>query len=379
MVTHTPRPDKKLSVVSIDFSLRFAVYPSKGNDKARRPPDRNRMTTRATVTLSPDTAVAYLRERGLLCDECASATPLGGGVSNRVVRVEDSERALVLKQPLANLAVDDDWPADVMRVHNEAAAARAYAAVIDAAGLNDVRVPDVLFEDEREHVVGFEWVPDAAMWKRKLLDGYVEIEIARSLGRFLGTAHRHTSTNDELRERFADDTPFEQLRVAPYHRTTAERHPEVADEIRAEIERVLGVDRTLVHGDYSPKNVLVADDVRWLLDFEVAHWGDPAFDTAFMLNHLFIKSIHVKARQSACIDAAFAFWRAYCAASGWAIERATVRELAVLMLARVDGKSPVEYIDAETGETLRTVSIRALREDVTTLRGFTDLVREAMT
>ncbi|HET7324689.1 MAG TPA: aminoglycoside phosphotransferase family protein [Halococcus sp.] len=334
------------------------------------------MTTQAAFTLSPDTAVAYLRDRGLLADGSADATSLGGGVSNRVVRVRTDERTLVLKQPLANLAVEDDWPADVVRVHNEATAARAYATVIDAAGLNDVRVPDVLFEDEREHVVGFECIPDATMWKRELLGGHVELEIARSLGRFLGTAHRHMSGDDDLREQFADKTPFEQLRVTPYHRTTAERHPEVADEIRLEIERVLGVDRVLVHGDYSPKNVLVADGVLWLLDFEVAHWGDPAFDTAFMLNHLFIKSIHIEARQSACIDAALAFWQAYCTASGWEIERATIRELAVLLLARVDGKSPVEYIDAETGEILRIVAIRALCEDVTTLRGFTDLIWE---
>jgi 5-methylthioribose kinase len=339
------------------------------------------MTTHAhdaTFTLSPDTAVAYLHERGLLNNGHASAKSLGGGVSNRVVRVADNECSLVLKQPLANLAVEDDWPADVMRVHNEATAARAYTAVIDAAGLNNVCVPDVIFEDECEHVVGFECAPNAAtMWKRELLDGHVEIEIARSLGRFLGTAHRHTSADDDLRKQFADRTPFEQLRVIPYHRTTAERHPEVAYEIRAEIERVLDVDRTLVHGDYSPKNVLVAPNgVLWLLDFEVAHWGDPAFDTAFMLNHLFIKSVHVEARQSACIDAALAFWRAYRAASEWAIERATIRELAVLLLARVDGKSPVEYIDSETGEVLRTVAIRSLREDVTTLCGFIDLVRE---
>ena len=332
-------------------------------------------------TLSPETAPAHLRERGLLDADASgtTATPLGGGVSNRVVRVDAGDRSFVLKQPLPNLAVEDDWPADVSRVHNEAAAARAYADVIEDAGLEDVRVPAVLDEDEGTHVVVFSCAPDrAAMWKAELLDGRVDAEVARSLGRLLGAVHGRASRDDELRERFADPTPFDQLRVDPYHRTTAERHPEVAEEVRAEAERVLAADRTLVHGDYSPKNVLVdrASGERWVLDFEVAHWGDPAFDTAFMLNHLFIKSVHVDGRREACIDAATTFWSAYCGAAGWDVERETVRELGVLMLARVDGKSPVEYLDPGEGDLLRTISRRALREGTGTVEGFAALVRE---
>jgi 5-methylthioribose kinase len=213
------------------------------------------------------------------------------------------------------------------------------------------------------------------MWKERLLAGRVDPGVARSLGRLLGTAHRLSAGDTDLRERFGDKTPFDQLRVDPYHRTVAERHPDLAGAVRAEAERVLGVDRTLVHGDFSPKNVLVGEAL-WLLDFEVAHWGDPAFDTAFMLNHLHIKAVHLPARREALLEAVEAFWEAYSAASGWAIERDTVRELAVLMLARVDGKSPVEYTDRGTEDVLRTVASRALREDVTTLEGYRGLLRE---
>ena len=332
--------------------------------------------------LSTETAPEYLSERGLLDDGVrgeVTASMLGGGVSNRVVRVDAGDRSFVLKQPLSNLAVEDDWPADVSRVHNEAAAARAYADVIEAAGFEDVRVPEVIDEDERSHVVVFSCAPDrAVMWRRGLLGGRVDAGVARSLGRLLGTVHDRASNDGERRERFADPTPFDQLRVDPYHRTTARRHPEVAGEIRAEAERVLAAHRTLVHGDYSPKNVLVDRErgVRWILDFEVAHWGDPAFDTAFMLNHLFIKSVHVEGRREACIDAAERFWSAYRAAVEWDVERETVRELGVLMLARVDGKSPVEYLDPGEDDTLREISRRALREGTATLDGFAALVRE---
>ncbi|WP_254546833.1 phosphotransferase family protein [Halomarina pelagica] len=329
-----------------------------------------------TATLDASTAVPYLRRHGVV-DGDAEASSLGGGVSNAVVRVDAGAESYVLKQPHPNLRVADDWPADVSRVHNEAAAARAYADVVERAGIDDVVVPEVVFESREDHVIVVTCAPDeATMWKRDLLAGRVDAGVAASLGRFLGTAHRLAAGTDDVRASFRDKTPFDQLRVDPYHRTTADRHPDLAEPVLAEAERVLAADRTLVHGDYSPKNVLVADDL-WVLDFEVAHWGDPAFDAAFMLNHLFIKSIHVADARAALRRSALAFWRRYEAAVEWDVERETVAELSVLMLARVDGKSPVEYADETTRARLREVATRGLRGEAETVDGFADLVREA--
>jgi len=357
------------------------------------------MTPEGSTELRPETAIAYLERRGVFDPSevtAASADALGGGVSNRVIRVRGRDRCLVLKQPLSNLAVDDDWPADVSRVHNEGAAARAYAAVAREEGRDRISVPEVIFEDERNHVVAVECVPDGATtWKSELLGGTVDAGVARTLGRFLGVSHRSATDRRGLKERFRDSTPFRQLRIEPYHRTTAARNPALADPIDAEADRVLGVRRTLVHGDYSPKNVLVdrsgttnqrdterateanGDGPRlWLIDFEVAHWGDPAFDTGFMLNHLFIKSVYNHEFQDDYLDAARAFWRAYDGAVGWNVERETTRELAVLMLARVDGKSPVEYVDEGTGETLREIARRALTDEIETVEEYISLTRE---
>jgi aminoglycoside phosphotransferase (APT) family kinase protein len=220
------------------------------------------------------------------------------------------------------------------------------------------------------------------MWKAELLDGRVDAGVAAAVGEVLGVVHDATATDDAVRERFASKRPFDQLRVDPYHRTTAERHPDVADAIHDEIRRLMDTSRTLVHGDYSPKNVLVdrADGTTpWILDFEVAHWGDPAFDTAFMCNHLYIKSIHNHAQHDDYVDAAERFWTAYDAAVDWDIERETVAELAVLMLARVDGKSPVEYVDGAVADALRRVAKRTLRGDAETLTEFAGLAREEAT
>lgn len=353
--------------------------------ETRNPRDTTMTEDGETFTLCSENAVEYLRERDVVpADTSAEASSLGGGVSNTVIRVQWRDGCLVAKQPLPNLAVEDDWPADVARVHNEAAAARAYERILARADVDRGWVPEVAFENENDHVVAVACAPaDATMWKHELLGGRVDPDVARITGAILGTVHAEAAGDTALRAQFTNKRPFDQLRVDPYHRTTAKRHPEVREPILAEAERTMNQDRTLVHGDYSPKNVLV-DRTRdtpeaWMLDFEVAHWGDPAFDTAFMLNHLFIKSLYVADRHEACADAARTFWSTYDERVSWDVERETVAELGVLMLARVDGKSPVEYVTEEaTKDALRTVAKRALAADVVTIEGFADAAGNAV-
>lgn len=334
-----------------------------------------------TVELTLDTIGPYLRDHGILDGEGEiEADSLGGGVSNHVFKVRGENECLVVKQPLPNLAVDDHWPADVSRIHNEATAARTYNRIIEENNVQGCRVPAVRFETRQDHVLAQECVPErATVWKEQLLDRTVDPTVARTLGRVLGTVQREAAAEPDVRETFDDITPFEQLRLDPYHRTTAERHPDVAELIQRETDRLLNGRRTLVHGDYSPKNVLVepTDDGPevWIIDFEVAHWGAPWFDTSFLLNHLFLKAVYNPECRSAYLEAARAFWDAYDEAVAWNLETETVAELAVLMLARVDGKSPVEYITESTDKaTLRTVAKRTLHGDATTLEEFITVV-----
>ncbi len=334
-----------------------------------------------SFTLTPDSVGRYLALRGSVADPSAvvDATELGGGVSNRVVMVHTDADCLVLKQPRSNLSVEADWPADTDRVHNEAAATRVYASLLEGTRL-PAAVPAVRFEDHDEHVVGFECAPEnARMWKADLLEGTVDLRVAEAVGRVLGAVHDGAAADPEFLAPFDSKLPFEQLRIDPYHRTAARRHPDVAEAIDAATDRLLEADRTLVHGDYSPKNVLVEDDASlrvWVLDFEVAHRGDPAFDTAFMLNHLFIKSVYNADRGEELRAAARAFFEAYDEHVRWDIEAETIEELGVLMLARVDGKSPVEYVEsAGTKQTLRRVAKRTLTEPVRDLEAFSSLVR----
>lgn len=334
--------------------------------------------------MSEKVAVDYLRDLGMVPSKAlAQSRSLGGGISNQVIMVSWDGGCLVAKQPMEKLKVQMDWPADLRRIHIEASALRAYASLIERARLKRVSVPRVLYENMENHIIVMECIPNGktGMWKTELLSGTVDMDIARRLGELLGSVQAAAAEDPEIRESFVFKEHFDELRIDPYYRTAASRNRDVADMVLEEARRVYSGERTLVHGDYSPKSVLVnrsgARPHLWVFDMEVAHWGDPSFDTGFMLNHLFIKSVHLRQMRERFIGAAMEFWDAYKVSAGWDIEEETVKELAVLMLARVDGKSPIEYLNnAAKGRALREIAKRALRGEANTLREYADLVRQ---
>ena len=314
-------------------------------------------------TLSQTNAVDYLCSAGIISPgqaRSASAAELGGGVSNIVVRVDvpDDANGLVVKQSLPRLRVAREWLADQSRIHREAASLRYLAAQLPPSSL-----PSVVHDDPENFLFVMTAAPKGARtWKDDLLAGRVNTEIAGRVGYLLGKMHQCSAVHDdhippELRD-FADQRCFVQLRIDPYHRFTALAHADLAGAIEAEAQAMLGSRLCLVHGDYSPKNVMVAGTDRepeaFLLDFEVVHLGNPVFDLAFMLNHLTLKAIHRPELAAEYNAAARVFWSAYCsagptiAAEDDELQRDSIRQLGALLLARVDGKSPAEYIATDT-------------------------------
>jgi aminoglycoside phosphotransferase (APT) family kinase protein len=157
-----------------------------------------------------------------------------------------------------------------------------------------------------------------------------------------------TAGRADIAQRFADDTAFRALRLSAYFAAAAQANPECAPALSALIEITAATRRALVHGDVSPKNNLVGPAGPVLLDAECAWYGDPAFDAAFCLTHLLLKCLWRPAHRAdylACFDA---FVAAYLAGVDWeppaALEARACRLLAGMLLARVDGKSPVEYL-----------------------------------
>ncbi len=320
--------------------------------------------------LSTENAATYLVERGILKPDdgrAAVAEFLGGGVSNIVIKVEvagNADRGLVLKQSLPKLRVEDDWFADRERIHRERAGIDYLSHThADPGGSRPTwTVPRVVDEDRDNFLfVMTAAPPDGANWKERLLAGHIDVAVAERVGSMLGEIHGSsmvtgTEAPDGLKE-FEDLDCFVQLRIDPYHRATALEHPSLGNVLEAEAQRMLPTAhdrRALVHGDFSPKNIIVSgqgDEAQvFLLDFEVVHLGNPVFDLAFMLNHLTLKAIHRPVWVEQYCTAARGFWNAYLDSAGsgigepQALERDTVRQMGALLLARVDGKSPAEYI-----------------------------------
>ena len=324
------------------------------------------MTT-DVLAITTENVLPYLARRGLAGEtETGEVRELGGGVSNIVLLVEwrdRPERRWVVKQSLEKLRVQDDWRSERIRIYREAEAIQALRPVLMGASL-----PEVIHIDRENFLYVMTAAPVGSVaWKESLLAGEVDLRVARQAGTLLGRMINASRADTSLRERFADRTVFDQLRVDPYYRTTAKRHPEVRGPIVQLVANSWNVQTALVHGDYSPKNMLVRDGNIFLIDFEVIHWGDPAFDAAFMLNHLLLKTLCQPRFAARYLDAVREFWKALTSeardTASRGFEALTLRHLGAQMLARIDGKSPVEYIrDEETKERVRAVAKQILLE-----------------
>lgn len=309
----------------------------------------------------PGTIGRHLQARGLMLDgDALTVRALAGGVSAEVLAVSTPTRELVVKRALPRLRVQEEWRADVQRVVTEGRALRLAGELIPGA------VPPVRDLDEHSHVLVMDRAPEAwTDWRDDLLAGRVDSSLGRVLGTLLAGWHVGTARALPLAE-FADTSVFEQLRVDPFHRTVAERHPDLSIHVEEVAARLLETKSCLVHGDFSPKNILVAParDEVWVLDWEVAHIGDPAFDLAFMLTHLVLKAVHRSTHAGKYRDTAEAFLDGYGAAAGAEGLRGSHRlaaQVGCLLLARVDGKSPAGYLTPGERDRVRVLGRALLR------------------
>ncbi len=339
------------------------------------------------------TTAEYLRETGRVArDALIQVRELSGGVSNIVLRVEVAGRPpFVVKQCRERLRVAMEWLAPLDRIWTESATLGTLGQILPAG-----TVPSVLFEDRADYLFAMTCAADDAVtWKTQLLGDWHDPaghahhqDIAVRLGELLGTIHEDARSHPALRGLLADTCLFEELRVDPYYRTIARRHPSLAgriDSLIADMNRPLA-ERTLVLGDFSPKNILVHRRGLVLLDFECAHAGDAAFDLGFFLTHLILKEVRASiagdGQMGRFVGLARAFWTSYLERRSLdpqtleEFDRRAARHTAACCLARVDGKSPVEYLD-ERGQALaRSLALAAMDVESLTIARILDGLEE---
>lgn len=289
---------------------------------------------------------------------------LSGGVSSDVLVVHTTPTPVLAKRALPQLRVAGLWEAPVERSSSEA---RWLAA---AGELVPGLAPQLLAQGEGWLVMPYLPSTQWTTWKTMLLAGRGADPalVARRLGTALGQLHERAAARPELAERFETTDAFTSLRLTPYLRTLATSYPQLTDAQRRIEASLLANRRTLVHGDVSPKNVLVdgADGTPVLIDAECAWWGDAAFDLAFCLNHLLLKQLvvaEVAPVQRAARVLATSYLDVVAFEAPQAIAARAARLLPWLLLARVDGLSPVEYLDEERAQRVRRAALTLLHED----------------
>jgi aminoglycoside phosphotransferase (APT) family kinase protein len=310
--------------------------------------------------VDPNIAIrAVLTNAGLLhASEDATLTALTGGVSSDIWRADlPGGRVVCVKRALARLKVAQVWEAPVERNAYEAAWMRFAAAAAPGA------VPTLLFEDPgaRALVMDFLAPETHKLWKTELRDGRADPAFAAAVGRTLAAIHRAGAGRAAVSAAFPTDAIFHAIRLEPYLLAAGRAHPDLAAALAETVRQTAATKRALVHGDVSPKNILVGPNGPVFLDAECAWYGDPAFDLAFCLNHMLLKCLwtpRAAAGFLACFDALAA---AYLGRVAWeapvALEARAARLLPGLFLARVDGKSPVEYVtEAAAKDRVRRVA-----------------------
>lgn len=328
---------------------------------------------------APDAVIVQaLRRMGLVRAQAPPPpmTPLAGGVSSDIWRVDLPSGPVCVKRALPRLKVAALWEAPVERNRYE------WEWLREAGRIAPACVPPLVAHDAEAGCFAMGFLDPAAhpLWKAQLRGGLARETTARAVGERLAAIHGATAGRARVRDRFATDAIFHAIRLEPYLAATAARHPDLADRLGAVMARTADTKRALVHGDVSPKNVLIGPDGPVFLDAECAWYGDPAFDLAFCLNHLLLKCLWTPAAAGAFLRAFDALAETYLARVDWeprsALEERAAQLLPALFLARVDGKSPVEYITAEAGrERVRRTARPLIRTPPATLAA----VREAWT
>ena len=313
----------------------------------------------------PDAAIVDFVARSGLVPRAAAARfeRLPGGVSSDIWLVRADSAAFCVKRALPKLRVAADWRAPIERNANEAAWFRTVATFMPEAA------PAVLAEDASGGMFAMAYLPPQSfeVWKTQLQHGHVDPATAAEVGRRLSRIHGRLAGSPDIAAKFATDAVFRAIRLEPYLLATARVHPDRAAALENLAEVTARTQLSLVHGDVSPKNILVGPQGPVFIDAECAWFGDPAFDVAFCLNHLLLKCLWVPTAAVRLLTAFNSLAKTYLAAVDWEpaerIDRRTAHLLPGLLLARIDGKSPVEYLTAEADKDMARRVARSLLAD----------------
>ena len=312
------------------------------------------------------TVVAYLNERGVIQGP-AKVEVLTGGVSNVVLGVKSRAKDLVLKQALPQLRVATVWKVDQRRSIVEAIGMKLLHSITPDS------VPDLIDVDPKEFTLTMNRLPrESTVWKTDLLEGVIKPSVGSDLGKILAAWHKFGVNSPTSKENFREDSLFDQLRVTPFYRAVAKVNPLLDARIQELIKEITTKKITLVHGDFSPKNIMITKQGKPIvLDFEVMHTGNPVFDLGFISAHLLCKFLRTEdeVQRTVLRKTAISFINSYSQACNIIVSKSLPHHVAVIALARVEGVSLVNYLDEAAKTRIQDVTEAAIADPRATFEG----------
>ena len=290
-----------------------------------------------------------------------SIEPLTGGVASDVVLVQTNQQKYCVKFALPKMRVEADWFAPIYRNLSE------YEWLKLAEKIIPDNTPKMFGFSKKMGGFAMEYVggDDCFVWKEKLFKFPPDISIAEKVGKTFGKVQSHTGREDFDSSAFQKKDVFFHMRIEPYILYTGSNHPDLKPIFDEMARNLSDTNHTVVHGDVSPKNILVKSGEPILIDAECATMGDPAFDVAFCLNHFFLKAVFSPNFKGELEQAAKSFFENYFEFVHWEdkqeFNQRVAKLLPMLGLARVDGKSPVEYLNPDQQQAVRHMVIPLIK------------------
>ena len=300
-------------------------------------------------------------------DQTICVARLTGGVASDIAKITTDNGHYCIKFALPKLRVAADWYAPVERNFAEFKYLQALSQIAPNSGLS------LYGHSATENGFAMAYLDGDStyLWKPALFDGQGTSDEAKAVGTILGTIHRASSQPDFDKTAFFNHDDFYAIRIEPYLVHTAKKHPMIATQLNQMAKQLFTADTVLVHGDVSPKNIMFHNGHPVLLDAECATMGDGCFDVAFCLNHLILKAVFVPSKRADYLSYSYDFWHNYKAFISWEsqadFEKRLCQLLPMLMLARIDGKSPVEYFTTDHHEFVRQLALPLITEPASDL------------
>ena len=302
---------------------------------------------------------------------------LEGGVSSEVYYVKTNKSDYCIKRSLKKLLVKKNWIANTNRIKYE------YLWLKHCKKIISRNIPKTFEFDNKKKYIVMEYLNDSKYKTLKQLyfNKVVNIKTIKLISKHLYKIHS-SSKNLKTKKIFdGNNNNFYDLRLDPYFNEVGRIYPKYKKYIKNINKNYFENSSTLVHGDFSPKNILIGKNKIIYLDAECCNFGDPVFDLVFFTNHLLIKSIFIKDKSQEFIKSYIIFYKEYLNNLNLKNYKSYINRIIemtpIMLLARIDGKSPVEYLNSKKIKNIiRKKSFLLLNSKINNLNDIVGIINE---